>query len=544
MDTATAWERFHAGEEPRDIRGEVLTSWRRSRSSGVDPEYVEVPYVETALDTHFARVATPIMEGMADLLVGDRSALALADERGSVVWRWVSEPMLLNTLDRLSVAEGFCFGEEFVGTNGLGTALETGTIAVVRGSEHFVHRFHDVTCVAAPVLHPVTRRTVGAVNVTCRAEHTNPLLTVVVRKLVEEIQSALLQESSIRERRLLDAFLVAQRGAAGPVLTLGDDVVIANDAALELGLDHRELWDEVRMVRTDGPVDGTVIELSSNRSAHVRLVRDGTRTTGAVLTMARPDDPTRTRRRPSTPDDSERRIATARDLLARGPLVVRGEAGTGRTTLLTTLLHGAVVIDAATCVVEGVPRWAGRLAGLDGHAPLVVRHVDRLPPAATAVVAGLLDGRPTPITFTAATGPAPLPDRLGATTLAVPPLRRRAGEIAELARRELHRLDERLSFTADGRTALRRYDWPGNLPELNRVVRDAVPHARGGLIGVGALPAEIRAAARRTLTPLEQAESSVIATVLQECGGNKSATARQLGISRTALYAKLRGYRL
>jgi sigma-54 dependent transcriptional regulator, acetoin dehydrogenase operon transcriptional activator AcoR len=209
MDTATAWAQFHAGEQPCGVRGEVLTSWRRSRISGVDPEHADVPFAPTDLDTHFTRVAVPIMEGMAELLVGDRSCLALADPRGSVTWRWVSEPMLRTTLDRLSVAEGFCWDEELVGTNGLGTALETGAIAVVRGSEHFVHRFHEFTCVAAPVRHPITRRTVGAVNVTCRAEHTNPLLTVVVRKLVDEIQAALLQESSVRERLLRDAFFVA-----------------------------------------------------------------------------------------------------------------------------------------------------------------------------------------------------------------------------------------------------------------------------------------------------------------------------------------------
>lgn len=535
---STAWEQFQAGEEPHDVRGEVLTSWRRSRFSGVDPENVEVPHVETDLDTHFARVATPIMQGMAELLVGDRSCLALADPRGSVVWRWVSEPMLRTTLDRLSVAEGFCWDEELVGTNGLGTALETGAIAVVRGSEHFVQRFHEFTCIAAPVQHPITRRTVGAVNLTCRAEHTNPLLTVVVRKLVEEIRTGLLHAASTRERRLLDAFLLAQRGATGPVLTVGDDVVIANAAALELGLDHEQLWDGVR--------DGTLVGLPSNLAVRLQLVRDGSTTTGAVLTVAG-DRPEPAPRR-AVPDRWTRLLAETRAHAARGPVVVRGEPGTGRATLLTAALGDAVVLDAARCVVDGVGPWARDLARHVRHgSPVVLRHVEVLDGDAATVVAGVLDGH-TALGLTAPErrdGPEPLLDRVGAATVTMPPLRRRTDEIADLARRELRRHDGALAFTPDALGALRRYGWPGNGRELARVVREAARQARRGVVGLEALPEEVRAAAaRRALTPLERAESTVIAAVLQECGGNKSAAAKELGISRTALYAKLRSYRL
>jgi transcriptional regulator of acetoin/glycerol metabolism len=559
MSVGTAWEQFHAGEEPRNVRGEVLTSWRRSRSSGVDPEHVDVPYLETDLDTHFARVATPIMARMADLLVGDSSCLALSDARGSVVWRWVSEPMLRGVLDELSVAQGFCFDEEFVGTNGLGTALETGSIAVVRGSEHFVHRFHDVSCVAAPVRHPITRRTVGAVNVTCRAEHTNPLLSVLVLTLVDEIQAALLQAASARERRLLDAFLAAQWGASGPVLTLGEDVVIANSAATDLGLDHRGIWDEVRGMRDRA--DDAVLALPSDLSARLRLLRDGTTTTGAVLTVAGPVPELAPRRRaavpPAEPDRWDRVVARARALLAEGPVVVRGEPGTGKATLLAAVLgEDAAVLDAATCVVQGLAGWAGRFAAqLDRpDVPLVLRHVELLSVEAARAVVALLAERaahpPLGMTLTVsddAGSPASsdVLDRLGGGTVTLPPLRRRVEDIAGLAQRELHKHGERLSFALDAQSALRRYDWPGNGRELARVVRDGARQARGGVVGLDALPAEVRAAAgRRVLTPLERAESSVIAAVLQECGGNKSAAAKELGISRTALYAKLRSYRL
>lgn len=50
--------------------------------------------------------------------------------------------------------------------------------------------------------------------------------------------------------------------------------------------------------------------------------------------------------------------------------------------------------------------------------------------------------------------------------------------------------------------------------------------------------------ASRRLTRLEQAEATVIAEVLVATAGNKTEAARQLGISRPTLYAKIRSYRL
>ncbi len=497
---ATAWERFHAGDEPAGVRGEVLTSWRRSRLSGVDPEHVQPPHVGADPDTELARVGVPVLARMAELLTGERACLALADARGSVLWRWVSETVLRTTLDELSVAQGFCFDESLVGTNGLGTALETGALAVVRGSEHFVQRFHDVTCVAAPVRHPVTRRTLGAVNVTCRAQQTSPLLAVLVRKLVAEVQDALLDAATATQRAVLDAYLRAPR--SGPVLALGPGVVIADAAATALDVDHAQLWEEVR-----GRADGDVV-LLGDLPARVGVAPDAVTLTVTGAARHRPA--------PAPRDDWAHWVARARALLAAGPLVVHGEPGTGKTALL---------------------REAGAVDGDGAPGPLLVRHVDLLPPDALR----RLSARPGVLAATAA-GPD-VAARLGARTLAVAPLRRR--DVGELARRALHVHGAHLAFAPDALEALRRHDWPGNLRELGVVVADAAEHAHGGVVGLDALPPRLRlAAAGRRLTPLERAEAETIAAVLAECEGNRSAAARALGISRSALYAKLRAYRL
>ena len=548
--TGAAWEQFQAGEEPGGVRGEVLTSWRRSRGNGVDPEHVEVPFVEAEVDTAFARVAVPIMARTAELLLGERSCLALSDAAGRVLWRWVSEPMLRTALDRLSVAQGFCFDEEAVGTNGLGTALETGTLAVVRGSEHFVHRFHGVTCVAAPVRHPITRRVVGAVNLTCRAADTNPMLPVVVGKLVDEVQAALLAQAGSRERQLLDAHLAARREARGPVLTVGDGVVIGDADVVGLGLDLHALWDEIRTAPDDAVVE-LPTDLGADLTARIRLVREVGAITGAVLRLdpGAPVPP-----RPITPGRRNRwtqLVAEATALLADGPLLVTGEPGSGKATLLTEVLPDAVTTSAAGCAVDGVAAWAAACAAHPDR-PLVIHHVDELPAAAQRALA-LVVARRAPGVPHAGTCATPAQEQVGDSlgdlfagrTLAVPPLRRRADEITGLATAELARHDPRLVLDAAARRALTRHHWPGNHRELATTVRAAASRARAGVVGPAALPAVVRVAgARRVLSPLERAEADVIAAVLAECSGNKSAAARELGISRTALYGKLRAYRL
>jgi sigma-54 dependent transcriptional regulator, acetoin dehydrogenase operon transcriptional activator AcoR len=94
--------------------------------------------------------------------------------------------------------------------------------------------------------------------------------------------------------------------------------------------------------------------------------------------------------------------------------------------------------------------------------------------------------------------------------------------------------------------ALTNYAWPGNMPQLERVVKHAAKTCRGADIGVEHLGTEISASAhgRKTLTRLESLERDAIVDALRECGGNKIKAAVALGMSRSTLYRRLRSFGL
>lgn len=243
-----AWEVFQSGGEPVGVSDQVLTSWRRSRWSGVDPADTEVPVLD--IDTHsdFTRLASPVLLRAAEQLTAGPASLALADARGNILWRWVSQRQIGLALDAARVLEGASMREEQVGTNGVGTALESRQVAEVIGADHYVEAFHGWACVAAPIIHPVTRRMVGAVNVTCFEPDANQFLRAMTSSLADGVACHLVEAATAGERSLLDAFLAGQQRTTAPVVVLNQRMMIMDDAAGAWGLEHAAVWELVRRV--------------------------------------------------------------------------------------------------------------------------------------------------------------------------------------------------------------------------------------------------------------------------------------------------------
>lgn len=98
-------------------------------------------------------------------------------------------------------------------------------------------------------------------------------------------------------------------------------------------------------------------------------------------------------------------------------------------------------------------------------------------------------------------------------------------------------------------SVLRSHDWPGNVRELKNVIHRAVVCCEGRTITPDCLPERLGGtpAAESELrfapgTPLEEVEERVVLSTLDAVANNRQKASELLGISRRALYNKLKQY--
>jgi DNA-binding NtrC family response regulator len=145
-----------------------------------------------------------------------------------------------------------------------------------------------------------------------------------------------------------------------------------------------------------------------------------------------------------------------------------------------------------------------------------------------------------------------LPDlvsRIGEFVISVPPLRERREEILPLAQQAAaklladHRVATSVEFTAAAAEMMQRYPWPQNVRELRAVAERAVVHAGMRSERIIVTPSHLPDRLHREW-PDDAGVAlsrSLIESVLEAAGGNKSEAARRLGIHRNTIMRYLKG---
>jgi two-component system nitrogen regulation response regulator GlnG len=164
--------------------------------------------------------------------------------------------------------------------------------------------------------------------------------------------------------------------------------------------------------------------------------------------------------------------------------------------------------------------------------------------------------------------------RLKVVTVPVPPLRERPGDVAELAHFFLFQSNRELGLNVQGidpeaLACLQAYSWPGNVRQLQSVLKEAMLRTAGPIILVESLPPELggkpaasgeeatAAGGRLELGPiiddlvqrgekdiydkvLRIVERALFTRILQETHGHQGMASERLGLNRSTLRYKLR----
>lgn len=141
--------------------------------------------------------------------------------------------------------------------------------------------------------------------------------------------------------------------------------------------------------------------------------------------------------------------------------------------------------------------------------------------------------------------------RINTIHLEIPALRERQEDIIPLAERFIIRFCKQygkpaLRLDNAAREKLMQHPWSGNIRELEHAIEKAVIICDGAFLSAGLFQLQRRNEASEVpaASTLEDMEKQMIRRTLDKCGGNLSAVASQLGITRQTLYNKMKKYGL
>ncbi|KIA80615.1 transcriptional regulator [Chromobacterium piscinae] len=575
----------------------ILQSWQRCRSLGLPTGVRGGERLEDAAlrqrreaSAGWLEAARPALAGLYEQVAGHELALVVADSRGLILEE-SGDIGFLDKAARLALAPGMDWSEAARGTNAIGTALAAADSILVRGAEHYLERNRALSCAASPLLGP-QGQTLGVLDISGASRKLSEPQLQALRAARGQIEALLLSEAARsgwrlslhRDPRLLDSPAACQ-------LVFDEDgrLLAANRAGLALcGLEPGD-WRPRHFAALFGQ------SLEHWLSRHGEAL--GALEIGAQQASARLHPPAAHHRAAPSPAAAPAHSAPALDGLAESlfatalklleadiPVLILGETGTGKDRLARALHNGGsrrgapfVAVNCAAIpegLIEaelfgyqsgaftGASRQGskGRLREADGGV-LFLDEIGDMPLSLQARLLRVLQEREvTPL----GGGPARRLDirlicathrdlrarvaegafradlyyRLCHYPLTLPPLRER-GDVAAIAQTMLDGMGASrrgIALSPALAQAIHGYRWPGNLRELSNLLATLLALADdGATLSLEHLPAALRAdmaSAGHAVT------ESALEQVLRRCGGNASAAARALGISRSTLYRR------
>jgi len=149
--------------------------------------------------------------------------------------------------------------------------------------------------------------------------------------------------------------------------------------------------------------------------------------------------------------------------------------------------------------------------------------------------------------------------RLNVVSVKIPPLRERKEDLVPMIESFIEKYceenkKEKLEISKEAADVLMKYNYPGNVRELENIIERAVVLTRGKIITLNDLPMNVKGfkeektlatLGKETLTEqVEAIEKQLIFDALQESGGNQTKAGKLLGLTERNLRYKLKKYNI
>jgi transcriptional regulator of acetoin/glycerol metabolism len=586
--------------ETQAVPGVVAASWQRSFSAGVDAATSQAVFHDDLdLTGRLMRSSAPVIARLSDEMSDMPLSIVLTDYKARILRRSETNQTIGTLLDKVSLAPGFNYAEGSVGTNGIGTVLESGQPLYIVGPEHFHEQLQPFACAGSPIRDPVTGRIEGVLDISCLTEHSSPLMHSLVRSAAHDIERNLLADRNACQQALFETFVRLDARTRGAVMAIGGAIVMGNARAQNLfdPAEQRAIHEHARylMIGHSKPVEQ--IELASGKVVHIRgtrilvghdvagivmavhIVAESAPLPGRIRAVDERVDPRPASAQPALAI-ADLSVAEAVDrgdgrsllwqragngiaeaLRDEAALLVMGEPGCGKLSLVTDL-HQRVAPTGRSLVFASADMDMGSfreaedgLARTTDPTLYIFTNIDRL---SIDGVAGLnafllaIAASDRPVSVAATVSDAgldtvlPFRDLLThfSKAVTVAPLRHRVEDLPLLVAHVLANVTggRRAAVSPAAMRVISRYTWPRNISQLAEALELALHKRPVGEIQSEDLPGYCHGGASRLLSVLESGERDMIVTALHEAEGNRVRAAAALGIARSSLYRKLKSF--